>query len=238
MKSFLLLWIFLISFGEISASPDDFDKNNITKQESNSDRIDDFWKWFKANEGRLKNFETDPDKYLNELLAQSKKIKEGIAIELEPPENGVINMTVSANGDLNLFETVKSIVAKAPKISGWQFFAFRQRIDASRLKDLKLKIGKFELDPHNMKFYPVIEADSLNIIIYVTGLNEDNFNDIAYGGLLILDNILGEYDCVTKVKSYDFHPMPAKKEELKDLLPLIEIAEYVDKFHAEKKPGK
>lgn len=235
MKTIGLVLAFLLNFSITYGNTVIHDQEYIIS-ESKADPIDDFWRWFKANESRLRNFESDPDKYLNELLAQSKKVRPGIALELEPPENGIINMTISANGDIDLFETVKAIVAKAPKINGWNFFAFRQRVATSKLKDLKLKIGAFELDPAKMKFFPVVEGDTLNIIVYVAGLTDDNFNEIAYGGLLILDNILGEYDCVTKVKSYDFHPMPSRKEELKELQPLIDIAEYVDKFHAGKKP--
>ncbi len=48
------------------------------------------------------------------------------------------------------------------------------------------------------------------------------------------DNILGEYDCVVKVRNYDFHNMPVKQEELKDLKPLLELADYVDNFHKAK----
>jgi hypothetical protein len=66
-------------------------------------------------------------------------------------------------------------------------------------------------------------------------VKEENYNQIAYGGLLLLDNILGEFDCVTKVRSYDFHNMPVKKDELDGLLPLLDLAEYVDKFHNLKK---
>jgi hypothetical protein len=40
---------------------------------------------------------------------------------------------------------------------------------------------------------------------------------------------------VAKVRSYDFHNMPTKKEELEGLLPILNIAAYVDKFHNSKK---
>ena len=97
---------------------------------------------------------------------------------------------------------------------------------------MKLKANGFELNPGDMKFYPVIKGDELDIIIYVNGVTDKNYNQVAYGGLLILDNILGEYDCVTKVNSYDFHPMPESKAEQDSLMPLLEIAGFVDNFHS------
>ena len=205
--------------------------SNATPVSGAADPIDKFWEWFKANQSRLRNFEKDPDKYLSELSAAIRKVQPGLAIELEPPEKDIIHLTISANGNRDLFDKVQELVRRAPTLTGWVFYAFRQRVPADRIKDLKLKIGMIELDPLMMKFFPVVENDSLNIIIYTSGVTKENFNEIAYAGLLLLDNILGEYDCVTKVKNYDFQNMPASKEEQKDLLPLKDIATYVDKFH-------
>lgn len=200
------------------------------------DPIVAFWTWFQQHQNRLRQFESDPGKYLQEIHAQVKKIGDGLTIELEPPQNGVINLTFSADGDQNLFPLVRSIVDKAPPIKGWHFIAFRQRIDLSQARSMQLKVGTLTLDPQSMKFFPVITGDTLDIIIYVKGLTQANYADVAYHGLLLLDNLLGEYDCVMKVRSYDFHPMPVKKEELDPLQPLLEIAGYVDRFHANRKP--
>jgi hypothetical protein len=199
------------------------------------DPVENFWKWFKANQKRLRKFEEDPDTYLNEMLEQVKKIRPGLAIELEPPQNGIIHMTVSANGNEDLFELVQQVVNKAPAVKGWKFVAFRQRMTSEQLKGIKLKAQSHELDPEQMKFFPVVSGDTLDLIIYAKGITEENYNQVAYGGLLLLDNILGEYDCVTKVRSYDFHDMPVTKEELEGLLPLLELAAYVDEFHSSKK---
>lgn len=215
--------------------------NNKTEKKPNAQEvleengpIEKFWVWFKENQQRLKKFEENPDKYLTEIHTEAKKIKAGLVIELEPPQSGIINMTVSADGDRNLFEDVKNIIAKAPKIEGWNFFAFRQRMSLDKVKGMKLKVEDKELDPTKMKFLPVGSGKDLDIIIYTKGVTEENYTQVAYNGLLLLDNILGEYDCVTKVRSYDFHDMPTKKKELEGLLPLIELPGYVDKFHKEK----
>lgn len=203
------------------------------------DPVANFWKWFKANEKRLRKFEQDPDAYLNELLQQAKKIRPGLAIELEPPQNGIIHMTVSANGNEDLFDLVRQVINEAPAVKGWKFIAFRQRVPPEQLKGMKLNAQGHELDPEQMKFFPVVSGDTLDLIIYAKGITEENYNRVAYGALLLLDNILGEYDCVTKVRSYDFHDMPVTKEELEGLLPILDLAAYVDAFHVRKKqPAK
>ena len=236
MKQLLIL-IAAIFFGLIICTAGN--KYNIGYAEPGvlvkKDPVESFWKWFKANEKRLRKFEADPDKYLNELLEQAKKMKPGLAIELEPPQNGIIHMTVSADGNEDLFELVQQVIGKAPAIKGWKFVAFRQRMTPEQLTGIKLKAQNHELDPEQMKFFPIISGDTLDLIIYAKGISEENYNQVAYGGLLLLDNILGEYDAVTKVRNYDFHDMPAAKEELEGLLPLLELAAYVDRFHSEKK---
>lgn len=143
-------------------------------------------------------------------------------------------MTISADGDYTLFPTVMKICENAPDLKGWKFYAFRQRAPIEKVKEFTLNNGGKELNVEDLKFYPIIENDSLDIIVFVNGLTEENRNEIAYGGLLLLDNILGEYDCVTKVRHYDFQPLPEEQTERDDLRPLYEIADYVDKFTANK----
>jgi hypothetical protein len=209
--------------------------NDLFSQAGKADPIEKFWSWFKDNEKRLRKFEEDPDIYLSEILAQSRKVQDGLVIELEPSKNGVISMTVSADGNRDLFEIVKIVVARSPKVAGWQIFAFRQRVQPEKIKDLKLTVGDHDLDPGQMKFFPIVDGDSLDLIIYVKGVTDDNYIKVAYAGLLLLDNILGEYDCVMKVRSFDFHDMPAKKEELEKLQSLVDLPAYVDEFHRKKK---
>ena len=119
-----------------------FKKGNSTEK---------FWRWFGENEKRLRNFEENPDKYLTEVFAQARKIQPGLAIEFEPPKNGIINMTVSANGDRNLFNIVQNIIDKSPTIDGWKFIAFRQRMNIDHVKEMKLKVKNHELNPKKMK---------------------------------------------------------------------------------------
>ena len=228
MKFLLLIMAFSYPVSKYQVS---FPANKSISASYTVDAIDDFWHWFKKNEQRLRNFESDPEKYLYELLGQAKRIKDGIAIELEPPKNGMINMTISADGNIELFELIRQIVAKAPVIKGWKIFAFRQRMPASAIKQMILKVGDLHLDPSMIKFLPVVEEGKLNIVVYVAGVNENNYNQVAYAGLTLIDNILGEYDCVMKVHAYDFHEFPEASDSGPVPKPLLELASFVDEFY-------
>lgn len=199
------------------------------------DPIEIFWTWFSENEKTYRNFQDNPDKYLKGLLSKAKKISAGLAIELEPPKDGIINMTISADGVADLFPVVQQIVHKAPTISGWRVFAFRQRMPAEKVKRMVLKAPNLKLNPEKMKFSPIVTGDTLDIIIYADSITEQNYHQVAYSGLMLVDNILGEYDCVTKVRSYDFHNMPPNADNLTEIFPLLELATYVDNFHNRRK---
>lgn len=206
-----------------------------TKTSSGPDAIDKFWSWFKANQTRLSNYQQDPDKIIGEVVDSAQNIQDGLAIEFQPPENNIIKVTISADGDRNLFPIVEEIISRAPKLEGWQFFAFRQRIPISKLNQIVIKAEGPELDPTKMKFLPIQKGDSLDIIVYTEKLNENNFNQIAYSGLMLIDNILGEYDCVTKINKYDFQTFPTNKSELNELRPLVDLATFVDSFYKTKR---
>ncbi|MCG2614036.1 hypothetical protein LZZ85_07075 [Terrimonas sp. NA20] len=202
---------------------------------AHADAIEQFWKWFSKNESRLRAFESDPDKYLMELLEQSRKIKRGLAIELEPPKNGIINMTVSADGNVELFALVTEVVSRSPAIKGWKFIAFRQRMPSSVVKEMNMKVGPLLLEPSKMKFLPVVEHGKLNVIIYADGVTAENYEQIAYAGLILLDSVLGEYDAATKVEAFDFRTLPEKGREGPVPQPFLELAKFVDDFHKNKR---
>src|SRR5688500_14721381 len=132
----VLLAIVSLYLCSINSTPAAANPARITRFVHHADPVDEFWSWFVRTEERLKTFETDPDKYLNELFIQVKKIKAGLAIEFEPPQNGIIKMTVSANGNIELFQLVREIVERAPVVKGWKFIAFRQRMPAAAVKEM------------------------------------------------------------------------------------------------------
>lgn len=200
---------------------------NISKK---SDKIEDFWNWFSLHENEFRNSgdPTQSDEYLSIILEQGRKITEGLALELEPPKNEVIRMTISANGDINLFPIVEKIVEKAPKINGWSFVAFRQRLPESKVKGMILKTDEFVLNPNEIKFKPITNGEDLEMVIFAKDVSEQNRNQIAFGCLMLIDNILGEYDAVKKIKGYDIQNLSSNNKDLKSL---TEIAKYVDDFY-------
>lgn len=206
-------------------------KQGIPELIYKQDSIDKFWKWFESNEKNLRSFQSNPEKLADQIYDNLKKIESGLAIGFYRPKNNIIKLTISANDNRDLFPVVQKIVEKAPKIYGWTFVAFIQRTPIKELKGSVYKAQGVELILDKMKFYPLASGDSLDLIIYADNVTEENFNQIASGGHLLVEDILGEYDCVTKVRKYNFQNMPTKQKDLKGLMPLLDLAKYVDNFH-------
>jgi len=78
-----------------------------------------------------------------------------------------------------------------------------------------------------MFFEPVIEGTELNIIVYGENFNSYDRNKLVHYGLIYMDNLIGEYDCVMSVKYYDFMDISSVNDRSK-LFPIFELPEYID----------
>lgn len=192
--------------------------------------IGEFWKWFEQKELSFRSIldekETDLiDDILNKLI----EIQDGLAVEFEKTKDHYV-MTVSADGIEDNFDMVQAIIDKAPHINHWNFVAFRQPYDKATLKELVITVYGHTLDPKKIMFLPIVEDKNLYIQIFSKDINEETKNEVSYGCLMLLDNIIGEYACVKKVKGFEFfHLEEAVRFESK-LRPLIEIRDYLHDY--------
>lgn len=187
-----------------------------------------FWNWFETSNQRLSQWNSSRDENVSEILSKLKTIVGGLAVELNQTENGVTELTISADGNIDNFPVVSRIVAAAPKLENWQIRAFRKRLPLEKASKMEMSFEGVILKPSQMFFWPIDLGDSLDVIVYLQGLTAENRNFLSYFGLMVLDNLLGEYDCVKRVRSYDFHAITAEGPERTNARPLLEIASYVD----------
>ena len=57
--------------------------------------------------------------------------------------------------------------------------------------------------------------------------NHEN-DTLTHYGLIMIDNLIGEYDCVTKVRYYDFQDL-SQESQKEGLLPLSQLRAFIDK---------
>lgn len=194
-----------------------------------ADKIDAFWNWFVQNKKQYESLEDDQDERLDVLSELLNKVESGLSIEISNDSMETHGIIISAEGDIDKFPIVKEIVAKAPFIAGWKVTAFRQ----PAMEDFTLEYEDIQLTPSQLYFEPVIEENALDIIIYGYGFKKHDFNELMHYGLIMLDNVMGEYNCVTKVRHYDFLDLE-EAEDLEDLRPLPEINAFLEDFYYNK----
>src|SRR5580698_3291457 len=87
-----------------------------------------FWTWLAGNASRIQAAGREgAGEFANELSRVFKKSYPDLVWEVTPNDSGPYIICVSADGNPELFDTVKSAVAEAPAIPGWEVKAFRQR---------------------------------------------------------------------------------------------------------------
>lgn len=232
MKNIL---IYLILFISIAGCNKKIEQENTAELKDKQIRL--FWNWFVANEKRFSKV-TNNDEVLKEILNHASTIEGGLAFEVKSIKNGIKSLTISADGVKQLIPTVQKMVEKSPKIKGWKFIAFRQKKDKKLATEIIYLSDQLKLEPSKMKFFPIVENDSLQLIIYSPGINKENYNEIFYGGSVLLDNLVGEYKFMTQVDNYDFHNMPTRKEDLNQLTPLFELSAFIDNYDTKKNKNR
>ncbi len=197
---------------------------------ADSAKIDKFWNFFVYNKSEFENStEHDAAEKLNFLLENLNEVETNLAIELSREVNGVRELIISPEGNKEKFEIVQRIIDHAPKINGWSFVAFRQPVEY----DFTLNHEDLKFTPSEMFFEPLIEGDKLDLIIYINNIKSYDFDTVAFFGLITMDNFLGEYDCVMKVRHYDFVDLEEATNKSK-LKPFSELRLFVKEFHDKK----
>lgn len=193
--------------------------------------IKQFWDWFTNQQSTLRKITDGDYDLIDNILNELRKIQTGLAVEFEKNEDLII-MTISADGVEDNFDVVKEIVDNAPKIDNWDFVAFRQPVPREKINSVTITIKGITLDPKALWFRALREEDNLYVQIFSDVLTEDNRGDISYGCLMLLDNLIGEYDCVTKVKAYEFYNLNEANDFKDDLDPLTEIRDFLDNYYS------
>jgi hypothetical protein len=194
---------------------------------SKDNRIKEFWFWFDDNKSLYEMMQGNQDDKLNLIINELRKITDGLSVEITVNQP-IKELTISAEGNIEKFPIVKEIVAKAPTIVGWKVIAFRQPVE----KDFTLEYGDIRLTPSKLHYSPVTDGDSLDIIVFGEGFKDYNQNELAQYGLIMLDNLMGEYNCVAKVRYYDFQDV--RDADGYELKPLPEINLFIESFYKAK----
>jgi hypothetical protein len=125
-----------------------------------------FWSWFAKNSDNLHS-----DNYDQNILNELDRIISnwGLTWEIGPGISKDYSLTISPEGDKELFETTNSIIDKAPQFDYWEFYSTKQPKEnwhLARLVDTELEIDASNwtyvlLKYEDEKIEILLKADSL-----------------------------------------------------------------------------
>lgn len=194
-------------------------------------KVEIFWKWFVENAERMTMLndidEGQQHLLLDELQHQLDMYCEGLTYEISEQTQKGRTMTISAEGDMDLFEYVVDLVDNAPDVDWWEFEAFKQ----PKGKGLKVYFDKYKFDTKEMYFMQLEneeEPDILGVRVAIPNPVKDD-DDQLVGVYVTLEALIGEFDCATLVGYLEAVPLP--KEPFKEgFKPLDEFPEFVEWF--------
>lgn len=188
---------------------------------------ENFWNWFVKNEQRFKKIIDKPDKagvFLDELIAQMKHFNPWFKALAGPYDDTKYELIITADGDIALFCKVEELVKAAPAVENWVITAHKQPIGMDKMR---IDMLGHEFSADNMKFYPVNDPaypDEIHIVLVHPDYNEEQKNDFQSGGMIYLENALGEVNTATLIDDYEVKGPPGDGTEL---IPLLKLEEYL-----------
>lgn len=202
----------------------------IKKSDDKENMIIQFWEWFTNQQFKLERITDGDYGLIDKVLIELRKIQTGLAVEFEKNGN-VIIMTISADEIEDNFEIVKGIIKHAPKIDKWDFVAFRQPVQREKINSITIKVKEITLDPKTVWFRALREENNLYIQIFSDILTEENRGEVGYGCLMLLDNLIGEYDCVKKITAFEFYNTSEAQDFMEELETLTDIRDFLDNYY-------
>lgn len=173
---------------------------------------------------------------LDEMQHHLEQYCEGLTFEIGEQTNNGRTLTISAEGDFDLFRYVVELVDNAPDVDWWEFVPFKQ----PKGKGLKVTFDKYRFDTAKMAFMQ-LESDEEPDIIglrvalpdlpanYRSRPDDPDDDDLLVGVYVTLEALIGEFDCTTLVGYLEVAPMPAEPFK-SGYRPLDDFPEFVEWF--------
>lgn len=197
-----------------------------------------FWNWFSANNERLTMLgdlaDDERTQLLDQLDQQLNDYCPGLTYEIgEPTPNGR-TLTISAEGDFDLFRQVVELTEAAPDYDWWQVVAFKQ----PKGTGLRVQFDRYRFDTSKMYFLQLQndeEPDILGLRVAWEGerpkakAGSDEEDDVLVGIYVTLEALIGEFDCTTLIGYLEVCPIPANPRK-EGFRPLDDLPLFVDWF--------
>ncbi len=188
-----------------------------------------FWKWFLERETDFFHYEQQHSDLLDDTIEKLKTIHPDLVFEISPEYDGKREFIISANGLKEAFASVIELTKSAPVMDRWNIIPFRQR---KANLDIEIEIEDIILSPEDIFFTYESVGRKINIDLYIAGIDTED-ERVFHLVLLLLDNVIGEYDVEMKLEQIDIHPL-TDINDATILHPLKDLPELIDLHFSQK----
>lgn len=189
-----------------------------------------FWQWFIKNEYRFRGLEkNDSDQalsFLEELIQHMQPYNPYLKALAGPDSNGHYELIITADGDIALFCKVEDLVKAAPTVSNWVFTAHKPALG---FEGISIDLYGLQFTTDNTSFYPIVQEnypDEVSIVITHSDYASDLDDHFQAGGMIYLENGLGEVNTATKIDNYETGALPAPDQGI-EVIPISKLNEYL-----------
>lgn len=183
-------------------------------------KVKSLWAWFEKHLAEFDELSGDNPVY-EKFHKELSSIHPSLVFEISArEESGVRTLVISCDGIRGGISSVEALVAKAPTIEGWKIIAFRPSIDQS----ITIEGDGLKLSTDDILFdYQTAPNDTVDITLYIDGINDNNKSDYLSAAFVLLDAAVGEYRAMTKIGGLDLLPTPSNRKALYPLRDLSGI---------------
>ncbi|WP_165749634.1 DUF695 domain-containing protein [Cellulophaga sp. Z1A5H] len=206
-----------------------FNKKEVVTTATADLRYQEFWAWFQKHEKEFfkvvkkgdaieKNFFDILGPKLNELKESTFWYLAGMS------DDNTAELILTADGNLRNIPFIEDLVAAAPVIENWKITALKQ---PSASSTFGIKMNGYTFSEETMSFYANENPempDQIEITILHQEYTSENESEISHGAYLLLDNYLGELNCVTTIDHINFKNT---KNAEKEIIPLEKLKDFL-----------
>jgi len=195
--------------------------------------ITKFWSWFEVGNKAFINLSSpnldgnEKVLLLDSILNNLHQYCDKLFFEIGGSPGEDQELIITADGDVDFFSQVESLINNAPKIEGWVFTAFMQ----PRELDYIINFEDVEIKPHEVWFLPLDNKNApksigLRICLPNYQLIKDN-KWLQAAVYRVLDTILGEKAFSLDIDYVDIKSIPEGNLEEQGLMELKDLSAFV-----------
>jgi len=188
--------------------------------------IDEFWRWFEAHLSDFTALTDSTGGFWDVALAALKRLDKHLWFEMSRPDDDDREFIVTAEGHKEAFPLVEALVARAPKIGGWQFIALKPPMGF----DFETTYEGILFDPRAMWFLPLNSSsrpEELGLRIGVPNYTPALKRQAGNAVLVILDTALGERAAALDIQHVEVSALPPSPES-EGYIELHELPNYIE----------